>query len=384
MRGFKNLNATNKPYKHATETPFKARSNKGVGLSKHHRSEDWTVEEVREATQNHVVFTWGATGPGQSISNEIKSSEGVYLIDFDGNKYFDLSSQAVNNNLGYTIPPQILNAITKQLQTLHMTYGGTSITEPKAKLAQLLNDITPENITGFMFPCTGSEANEAAIRIARRYTGKQKILSRYRSYHGGTTGPLSSTGDFRRQFGEPGVSGYSKFFDYQPMHFQWGKTEEESIKNYLAYVEEFIISEYPQNTAAMIIETIVGANGVLISPPEIVKGLRALCDKYGILLILDEVMAGFGRTGEMFSFQHYEGVVPDIFTSAKGLSGSFIPLSMVGISKPIQDHFKTNPLGWGTTFQAHQVACMCAYENLRYMLEKDIVGNVQKVQPLFY
>lgn len=182
-------------------------------MAKNHGSHEWTLDEVKQSTKDHVVFTWGATDPMREAAKDFKRGEGIYLYDYAGNKYIDFSSQAINNNLGYTIPKTVLDAITKQLTTLPQLYGGLTISEPKAKLAQILNDITPADLSGFIFPCTGSEANEVAIRSARRFTGKQKILTRYKSYHGGTTGPLTATGDFRRQFGEAGVSGFVKFFD---------------------------------------------------------------------------------------------------------------------------------------------------------------------------
>lgn len=152
--------------------PFKAKNNMGPGLASNHRSGDWTLDEVKKSTQDHVVFTWGATDPMRNGAKDFKRGEGVYLYDYAGKKYIDMSSQAINNNLGYTIPESVLSAITKQLTTLHMVYGGLTLSEPKAKLAQILNDITPADITGFVFPCTGSEANEVAIRAARRFTGK--------------------------------------------------------------------------------------------------------------------------------------------------------------------------------------------------------------------
>lgn len=291
-----------------------------------------------------------------------------------------MTSQAINNNLGYGIPQPIHDAISKQLKTLHHVYGGLTITEPKAKLAQILNDLTPADITGFVFPLTGSDANEVAIRTARKFTGRHKIMTRYKSYHGSSTGPLTATGDFRRGFAEAGVSGFVKFFDLQAFQFRWGNTEQESIGNYLAYVEETIINENPATVAAIMIETVTGSAGVLVNPPEVVQGIRALCDKYNILLIIDEVMAGIGRCGEMFAFQSYDGIVPDIFTCAKGLSGSFLPLSATGFRKDIQDFYRTNALGWGTTYQAHPVSCIAGYETIRYMIEHDIVGHTKKME----
>jgi taurine--2-oxoglutarate transaminase len=178
-----------------------------------------------------------------------------------------MTSQAINNNLGYGIPKPILDGITNQLQNLHHVYGGLTITEPKAKLAQILSDLTPADITGFIFPLTGSDANEVAIRTARKFTGKSKIMTRYKSYHGSSTGSLTATGDFRRGFAEAGVSGFVKFFDLQAFQFRWGGNQEDSIRNYLAYVEETIINENPGTIAAIMVETVTGSAGVLFNPP---------------------------------------------------------------------------------------------------------------------
>ena len=195
--------------------------------------------------------------------------------------------------------------------------------------------MTPTDITGFIFPLTGSDANEVAIRTARKFTGKTKIMTRYKSYHGSSTGALTATGDFRRGFAESGISGFVKFFDLQAFQFRWGNNQQESVSNYLAYLEETIINENPATVAAIMVESVTGSAGVLVNPPEVIQGIRALCDKYNILMIADEVMAGIGRCGEMFAFQTYDGIVPDMFTCAKGLSGSYLPLSAVGFRKDI-------------------------------------------------
>lgn len=359
---------------------FTPKSNKAKGLQSNHRSTPWKLDEVKKSTEDHVVYTWGATDPSRKSAMAIERGEGVYLFDYEGKKYIDMTSQAINNNLGYGIPQPIHDAISRQLKTLHHVYGGLTITEPKAKLAQILSDLTPSDITGFVFPLTGSDANEVAIRTARKFTGKHKILTRYKSYHGSSVGALNATGDFRRGFAENGVSGFVKFFDLQAFQFRWGNSQQDSISNYLAYLEETIINENPGTIAAVMIETVTGSAGVLVNPPEVVQGIRALCDKYNILLIIDEVMAGIGRCGEMFAYQTYDGIVPDIFTCAKGLSGSYLPLSAVGFRKDIQDFFRTTPLGWGTTYQAHPVSCIAGYETMKYMVEKDVVGHVKKME----
>jgi len=364
----------------AEKVAFNPKSNKAKGYKpEKYKQGKWGLDQIMKSTEEHVIYTWGATDPARKGSIPIERGEGIYLYDYSGNKYIDMTSQAINNNLGYGIPKPILDAITYQLQNLHHVYGGLTITEPKAKLAEILNDLTPPEITGFIFPLTGSDANEVAIRTARSFTKKNKILTRYKSYHGGSSGALNATGDFRRFFAEAGISGFVKFYDFQAMQFKWGTTQEESIGNYLAYLEETILNENPNTIAAIMVEAITGSAGVLVNPPEIIQGIRALCDKYNILMIIDEVMSGVGRSGEMFAFQTYEGVIPDIFTCAKGLSGSYLPLSAAGFRKEIQDHFRTNPIGWGTTFQAHPVSCIAGFETMKYMVEHDVVGHVQKM-----
>jgi len=176
------------------------------------------------------------------------------------------------------------------------------------------------------------------------------------------------------------VSGFVKFFDLQAFEFKWGLDESQAVSHYLTYLEETITNENPNTIAAIMIETITGSGGVLINPQECMEGIRALCDKYGILLIFDEVMAGLGRSGEMFAFQTYKDITPDIFTCAKGISGSFLPLAGVGFGKKLHDFYRTNALGWGTTFQGHPVSCTLGYECVRYMLENDICGHVRKME----
>ena len=197
----------------ADKLEFKPKCNKAKGIRGNHRFEPWTLEEVKKSNAEHVVYTWGATDPSRDSAIAFERGEGVYLFDYSGKKYIDMSSQAINNNLGYGCPKIVSDAITRQLNNLHHVYGGLTITEPRAKLSQILSDITPKDITGFVFPMTGSDANEVAIRSARRFTGKQKILTRYKSYHGSSVGAINATGDFRRGFGETGVSGFVKFFD---------------------------------------------------------------------------------------------------------------------------------------------------------------------------
>jgi adenosylmethionine-8-amino-7-oxononanoate aminotransferase len=284
--------------------------------------------------------------------------------------------------LGYTVPEAVQSAVETQLRDLSMVYGGLGIAPVRARLCNLMSELCPGDINGFLFPSGGNEANEAAIRMARRYTGKHKIMSRYRSYHGGSSSTLSMTGDFRRWFAETGTSGFVKMFDPQPNTFSWGHDEETITKHTLAMLEEQIMYEGPNTIAAIFMESIPGAAGVLLPPAGYMQGVRALCDKYEILMVLDEVMVGFGRTGTMFGFQNFEGVLPDIVTFAKGISASYIPLSGVGMRQPIKEFFDENPLGWGTTYQAHPVAMACGYEVMKHLIKEDLVNHSKAMEPV--
>jgi len=306
----------------------------------------------------------------------------VHLFDQAGNKYLDWTSQAVCTNFGYTVPEAVTKAMVKQMETLPYMYGGMGMVEVRARLANLLSEICPADISGFLFPCGGAEANEAAVRIARRFTGKTKIMTQYRSYHGGSASTLGATGDFRRWFAEAGSSGFVKIFNPQPLGFSWGSTDETATRRSLQALEEQIQMEGPNTIAAIMLETIVGANGALVPPAGYLEGIRALCDKYKILLILDEVMVGFGRTGELFAFQHFPGVVPDILTSAKGLSAGLAPIAMVGLRQHLKDWFHTNALGWGATYQAHPVSMACAYECIKHLVDHDYPSKAKALQPV--
>jgi len=263
-----------------------------------------------------------------------------------------------------------------------MVYGGIGVTEVRLRLANLLSEVCPGDINGFVFPCGGGEANEAAIRIARRFTGKNKIFTQYRSYHGGTTSTLAATGDFRRWYAEAGASGFVKMFNSQPFGFKWGNDDAEKTELLLSMLDEQIRMEGPETIAAIMLEPIVGAGGVLVAPKGYMEGVRALCDKYNILLIFDEVMVGFGRTGKFWGFQHFEGVIPDILTSAKGLSAAYMPLAMVGMRQKIKDYFMDVPLGWGATFANHPVSMACAYECVKHTIKHDLTGNAKKMEPI--
>lgn len=352
-----------------------------AGAASNHWDEEWDASELASAVEENVMLSWGPSKPRTNLK-QIVRGEGVYLYDDAGNQYLDWTSQAVCCNFGHTVPQPVIDAVTNQLQAVPYVYGGLGMVPVRARLSKLLADIMPGDITGFLFPSGGTEANEAAIRMARRYKGKHKILTQYRSYHGGTAAALGATGDFRRGFTEMGVTGFVKIFNPQPTGFSWGDSDEHASRLALQALEEQILTENPGTIAAIMLETVVGAGGVLVPPAGYMEGVRTLCNKYDILLILDEVMAGFGRTGEMFAYQHFQGVVPDIITSAKGLTGASMPMSMVGVREHIRKHFEENPLGWGATYHAHPVAMACAYESVKHIIKSKMVDNAKKMQPV--
>jgi adenosylmethionine-8-amino-7-oxononanoate aminotransferase len=382
--GFPNVNARHIPDAHDEldlERVTAKDAERGVAQQHHWEEEEWSQEKVRSATEKHVMASWGPTGPCKDHL-QLSGGDGIYLIDRNGKRYIDYTSQAVCSNLGHTVPESVKKAINDQLNSVAFAYSGMAIVECRARLAELLGEIAPGDINGFLFPCGGGEANEAAIRMARRYTGRQKIFTQYRSYHGGSSSTLTATGDSRRWFAETGQAGFVKIFNPQPFGFSWGMSDGGASRRSLQALEEQVIMEGPQTIAAVMLESFVGANGVLIPPVGYMEGVRAICDKYGIILILDEVMVGFGRTGELFGFQHFKGVLPDIITSAKGISGAYLPLSMVGCRQYLKDFFNEQPVGWGATYHAHPVAMACGYEVLKYTLEKDLPGNAKALQPV--
>jgi taurine--2-oxoglutarate transaminase len=343
----------------------------------------WSSDQIREAVSDHVMLTW-APGKARHSIPIITHGSGVHLFDDKGNKFLDWTSQAICSNAGYDLPDSVVDATMKQMKELPFIYGGLGIAEVRARLSKLCGEILPGDLQGMVFPSSGSEANEAAIMAARRYTKKFKVINWYRSYHGGTTNSQQATGDFRRWMGGDHVPGFVKASNPYPLFWDLkGETEDERTQMALNMLEEQVLNEGPDTVALIQFESVVGGGGVLVPPPGYMQGVRAICDKYDILLHCDEVMVGFGRTGKLFGFQHYDGVVPDIVTAAKGLSSAALPISMMATRQPIMEAFDDMPLGWGSTYQAHPVAMACAYENVKHLLKENVVGHVQELAPKF-
>ena len=323
-----------------------------------------------ELCTKYSLFSWSATGKVDPMP--IARAEGIYIYSPEGQRWIDFNSQLMSVNIGHS-HPHVIAAIKKQLDTLIYAYPGMA-TEIRATLSKRLASLVPGNINTFFYTLGGAEANENAIKAARLFTGRHKIIARYRSYHGATHGVMSLTGDPRRWPNEPGMSGIVRVMDPKPYDYSFGTTEEEIVKNNLQYLEEVIQYEGPHTIAAMFIETVTGTNGILAPPKGYLKGLKALLEKYGILLVCDEVMCGWGRTGKLFAFEH-GGIVPDIVTMAKGLTSSYMPLGVMGLSDPIAAHFRENVFFGGLTYNAHPMCLSAAMAVVDVLENEKLVEN---------
>lgn len=345
----------------------------------------WTSEELdKSRAENPYAMGWAPNAARHNVPN-MTHGEGVYVFDDKGNRYLDWTSQAVCSNLGHDLPESVIKAAEYQMRTLPYAYGDIGQPEVKTRMNQLMNEILPGDLKAAIYPSSGSEANEAGIMMARRFTGKQKVISWYRSYHGATANSSAATGDSRRWFGQE-APGFVKAFNPFPLFFKVGgsnATEAEQVEAALVMLEEQILNEGPDSIASIMTESVLGAGGCLIFPDGFLQGVRALCDQYGILMHVDEVMMGFGRTGKMFGFQNYEGVMPDIVTCAKGISSSAVPMSMVACNEEILNYFEDKSMGWGSTYAGHPVAMAVSYENTKYLLQNNIVGRTKAMAPLF-
>jgi taurine---2-oxoglutarate transaminase len=361
--------------------PFTPKDNTTTGdlLSMHHSSQ-WSSNQIHASLRDHSVFTWGASDAIRESCVLAKRAEGVYIYDHDDKPILDWGAGAVCSNLGHSVPAPIREAIAQQLEELDFVYGDFYVTEIRARLCRLLAQISPADLNGFLFACSGAEATEAAIRMARRYTNRPKIMSRSRSYHGGTTAALSLTGDPRTW--AVASPGFVKLVDPFPFTFSWGDNPQEMVERSLGALHDQILTEGPDQIAAIFLESITGANGWMLTPTAYMQGVRALCDHYGILMICDEVMTGFGRSGHMFGFQNFEGVLPDMYTFAKGTTAAYLPLSGVAVRDHIFDHFRKNPIGYGSTYSAHPVCCAAAYATLQHILQINLVEHVKAVEPV--
>jgi taurine--2-oxoglutarate transaminase len=327
-------------------------------------------EEMVALSRKHTLFEWSAQSKVDPIP--VARAKGIYFWTPEGKRFIDFNSQLMCVNIGHG-DERVLRAIREQSETL--AYANPFMaTEARARLGAKLAAITPGDIDVFFFTNGGAEANENAIKLARLSTGRHKILARYRSYHGGTAGSMMLTGDPRRWASEPGMPGVVHVLDpYHGIARGWDTAEQS-----LAMVEEVIQLEGPNNIAAFILESVTGTNGVLVPPDGYMQGVRALCDKYGILMICDEVMAGFGRTGEWFAINHWK-VVPDIITMAKGLTAAYVQLGAVGMRRAVADQFKDKVFYGGLTYNSHPLACAAALAVISVYEEDHLIENARRM-----
>lgn len=334
-----------------------------------------TGEEIKNTLTSYNLQSWSKQRGLDPIP--VVKGEGIYFWDDEGNRYTDMSSQLVNMNLGFG-NKVIGDAIKEQVDQycfVSPSYGA----ESRAKLAKKIIELMPDNMGKVFFTNAGADANENAVKMARMFTGKNKIFSRYRSYHGSSFGAGNLTGEPRRYPLEPGIPGFVKFFD--PYIYREAiafESEEAATTYYLKKLEEQIQYEGENSISAIVMETITGSNGVIIPPKGYMPGVRALCDKYGILMICDEVMTGWGRTGKLFGFEHFD-VKPDIVTFAKGVTCGYVPLGGCVVSKKIAAYFEDHLLSCGLTYSGHPLACAAGVACVNYYEEAHILENVAEV-----
>ena len=329
-----------------------------------------TGDEIVALSRRHSIFEWSAQDAVDPIP--VARAKGVHFWTPEGKRYLDFNSQLMCVNIGHG-DERVVRAIQEQAAALQYA-NPFMATEPRARLGAKLATITPGDIDCFFFTNGGAEANENAIKIARWYTGRHKILARYRSYHGATAGSITLTGDPRRWAAEPGIPGVVHVPDpYHGIQRGWDSTEDA-----LARLDEIIQLEGPATIAALIVEPVSGTNGVLIPPDGYLQGVRGLCDKHGILLIADEVMSGFGRTGAWFAVDHWQ-VVPDLLTMAKGLTSAYVQLGAVGMRRSIADHFRTRVFAGGLTYNSHPLACAAALATIAVYEEDDLIARAKRM-----
>lgn len=325
--------------------------------------------------RQHVFHSWSAQK--QISPTLVAGSGGSHFWDADGNRYLDFSSQLVFTNLGHQ-HPALVDAIKQQADRL-CTVAPAFANDARGQLARLIAERAPGDLDMVFFTNGGTEANEHAVRMARIHTGRNKILAAYRSYHGATGTSIAVTGEPRRFGSEPGFPSVVHFMGPYLYRSAFNSTSpEEETERALAHLAQVMEMEGPQSIAAVILETVVGTNGVLIPPPGYLPGLRALCDRYGILLILDEVMVGFGRVGEWFACNAFD-VVPDLITFAKGVNSGYVPLGGVVISQRVADTFADRPYPGGLTYSGHPLACAVGVASIETFEREGILERVRRL-----
>ena len=327
-------------------------------------------DRVKADDARHVLHSWSVRSAIDPIP--VAGAEGRYFWDYDGKRYLDFASQLVNVSLGHQ-HPKVVAAIKDQADRL-TTIGPMMANEQRSELARLLAEVTPGDLTMSFFTNGGAEANENAIKLARWKTGRQKIVARYRSYHGATAGSITLTGDPRRWPAEPGIPGVVRILDPYTYRCPAGHPDPCPVCTGTPHLEEILQYEGPGTVAAVILETVTGTNGVIVPPDGYLQAVREVCDRHGILLIFDEVMAGFGRTGKWFACDHWD-VVPDILTVAKGINSGYVPLGAMVISEELAGWVRDKYFAGGLTYSGHPLACAAGVASIEAFREEGIVEN---------
>jgi taurine--2-oxoglutarate transaminase len=332
-----------------------------------------TEEQVRRDDRAHVFHSWSAQGLIDPLP--IASAQGSYFTDYAGKRYLDFSSQLVNVNIGYQ-HPKLVAAIQEQAGRL-TTISPAFANDARSEAARLITELAPGDLTKVFFTNGGAEATENALRMARLHTGRHKVMAAYRSYHGATAGAIAMTGDPRRWASEPGMPGIVRYWGPYPYRSAFhAESEQQEGVRALQHLRDLIMVEGPQTIAAIILESVVGTNGILVPPPGYLQGVRDLCDEFGIVMIADEVMSGFARCGEWFAVDRWD-VAPDLITFAKGVNSGYVPLGGVIISERIAATFDQRPFPGGLTYSGHPLACASAVASINIFKEEGIVEHAR-------
>ncbi len=334
-------------------------------------------DELVRRTRATNLASWIAQQNWDPLS--MSRAEGVYFWDADGRRYLDWSSQLFNVNIGHG-NSRVIQAIQDQVAALSYAYPGIA-TEPRARLGELLNEITPGDMVKTFFTLGGADAIESALKIARQFSGRQKIISRYRAYHGATFGAMSAGGDPRRLPNEPGVPWIVRVHDpyaYRSPLYR-DRTAAQGDQALIDQIADTILYEGPESIAAILLEGYSGSSGVIQGGEVFWSGIQQLCRRHDILLIVDEVLSGFGRTGKWFGVNHYPDVEPDLIVMAKGLTSGYVPLGAVSVSQQVAERFDAHPLTTGMTYSAHPVGCAAAIANIDVYREYGLVERAREM-----
>jgi taurine--2-oxoglutarate transaminase len=327
-------------------------------------------ERVVADDRQYLIHSWSVQSALQPLP--VAGAEGCYFWDYEGKRYLDFASQLINVNIGHQ-HPKLVAAIKEQADRL-CTIGPPLANDKRSELARLIAEVTPGDLNRTFFTNGGAEANENAVKLARWATGRHKVIARYRSYHGATAGAITLTGDPRRWFAEPGLPGVVRMLDPYTYRCPAGHPDPCPVCSGGPHLEEILTYEGPETVAAVILETIVGTNGIIVPPDGYLQSIRETCDRHGVLLICDEVMAGFGRSGRWFACEHWD-VVPDILTTAKGINSGYVPLGAMTVREHVYESIKDRFFGGGLTYSGHPLACAVACASIEAFKDEGIVEN---------